>query len=222
VTLGEKITALRLRRGWSQNQLAERAGIDKGHLSKIVRGTYPNPGRTTLLKLSAALGESIEMITGDHPFPMVRPTTVIESVVVIPVSTIRVHADGQPEYDDTPETVSTLAKNALTRASNLRAAVVTGTCMHPDVNPGDVVIFDPGALTPVDGQMVVVLTADGDTLIKWFRRDELGRPYLRARDGTMLRPNGAKIIGTVVDISRRPIRDPELNSSRRNPGTSEP
>lgn len=204
--VGKRIREMMDQRGWSIGTLAARSGVDKGHISVMLRGRVPNPGTTTLGKIAEALGVPLSEITGERRLSP-RRTTVIEGVVVVPVSTIRVQASGDPSYDDTPDLVTTLSKYAITRADQLRAAVVSGDCMHPHVNAGDVVIFDPQARTPVDRQMVVVLIPDGAVLVKWYRLGQDG-PYLRAADGTEIRPNGARVIGTVIDISRRPARDP--------------
>lgn len=205
---GQRIKVLMEQRGWSLGTLSDRSGVDKGHLSVMLRGRVPNPGAGTLGKIAEALGVPLSEITGERRMSP-RRTTVIEGVVVVPVSTIRVQASGDPLYDDTPDMVTTLSKYAISRAEHLRAAVVTGDCMHPHVNAGDIVIFDPQARTPQDRQMVVVLDADGSTLVKWYRLGDEGAPYLRAADGTEIRPNGARVIGTVIDISRRPARDPD-------------
>lgn len=120
---------------------------------------------------------------------------------------VRVQA-GAPIWDDTRESVVMNAGDVLGRP-NVRAAIVTGRCMEPYVMAGERVVFDPDAREPHDRDMVVVTDDDGGTLVKWFRTDELGRAYLRAADGTRMRPNGAKLEGVVIHVSRRAIRDPE-------------
>lgn len=211
--VGTKVLELILERGWSLGKLASKSGLDKGYLSQLTRGMVANPGVVTLGKLSDALGVDVWTLTGERPMPKRQPT-VIEGVVILPVMRLRVQASGSPAWDETRETVTTLASLAFGRADRLIAAVVAGECMVPYVNPGDVVIIDPDMKTPPDGQMVVVADDEGATLVKWYRIDQLGRPYLRAEDGTELRPNGAKIIGTVIDISRRPTRDPQAGMTR--------
>lgn len=206
--VGMKVKEIIGQRGWSLGTLAARSGLDKGYLSQLTRGMVKNPGVGTLGKLSDALGVDVWYLTGERPMPKRQPT-VVEGVVVLPVMKMRVQASGAPAWDETQETATTLARLAFGRADRLIAAVVTGTCMVPHVNPGDVVILDPAMKSPQDGQMVVLADAEGATLVKWYRVDQLGRPFLRAEDGTELRPNDARIIGTVIDISRRPIRDPQ-------------
>lgn len=203
------VRELRGRRGWSLANLGGRAGLDPTTIWKIEHGKTPNPGSETLGKISYALGVEVSVLTGERPIPR-RRAVVTEGVVVVPVMKLRVQADGQPTWDETREIATTLASLAAGRADRLIAAQVTGVCMRPHVNDGDTVIFDPEARSPQDGQMVIVTDGEGAMLVKWYRLDELGGPCLRAEDGTVLRPNGAKVIGTVIDISRKPIRDPQL------------
>lgn len=193
-------------RGWSIGTLSDRSGVDKGHLSVMLRGRVPNPGTVTLGKIANALGVSLSEITGEKPMPK-RRAEIFEGVARVPVMRVRVQASGSPAWDDTRENIYVSAGIAAGRP-NIRAAIVTGECMSPHVAPGDRVVFDPDGVAK-DRDMVIVTTEDGDVLVKWFRVDPLGRPYLRAADGTEIRPNGAKIEGVVLTTERRALRDPE-------------
>jgi transcriptional regulator with XRE-family HTH domain len=55
--LAERIKALRSAKGWSQEQLAERASIQRSYLADLERG-YRNPSVRTLVKVANALGVS--------------------------------------------------------------------------------------------------------------------------------------------------------------------
>lgn len=50
------VTEARERKGWKQNELAERAGLDKGTVSRIEAGEIVNPSNDTVKKLERALG----------------------------------------------------------------------------------------------------------------------------------------------------------------------
>lgn len=56
MTLGERIASERQRQGMSLSQLAERAGVDIGGLSKIESGVTKKPQKRTVAALSEALG----------------------------------------------------------------------------------------------------------------------------------------------------------------------
>jgi len=63
-TLHEKIRALRKMRGWSQKDLAQRAGLSVGAISEIERGLYQFHRRSTLEKIARAFGLTPDELTG--------------------------------------------------------------------------------------------------------------------------------------------------------------
>lgn len=101
---GQRIKEMMERRGWSLGTLADRSGVDKGHLSVMIRGRVSNPGVGTLRKISDALGVDLSEITGERPMPR-RRAEIFERVAHVPVMRVRAHASGRPTWDDTRETV---------------------------------------------------------------------------------------------------------------------
>lgn len=204
-TVATRLRALRERRGWSQNQLASRAEIGNSTISRIEAGVIASPGVEVLRRLSGALGVDLSEITGERPMPR-RQTQIFEGGAAVPVWRRRVHAGGQAYWDDTTETMW-VSRTLVAAHPKAACAVVTGDCMAPHVLAGEKVVFDPDQ-APGDRDMVVVTDDEGDTMIKWYRVDPLGRPYLRAADGTEIRPNGARVEGVVLAVERRALRDP--------------
>lgn len=62
--LGKRIAELRRDRGWTQKELAERAGITPTYVSEIENGRTKNVGSSTLLDLAEALGASLDYLLG--------------------------------------------------------------------------------------------------------------------------------------------------------------
>ncbi|UII56510.1 helix-turn-helix domain-containing protein [Cytobacillus spongiae] len=62
--VGKRIKQARLKRGYSINELAERAGVSKSYLSYIERGIQENPSLQVLAKLAKTLGTSVEELLG--------------------------------------------------------------------------------------------------------------------------------------------------------------
>jgi transcriptional regulator with XRE-family HTH domain len=63
--LGYRIAGLRAGRGWSQNQLADVAGLDRTYVSRIEGGRH-NITILTLSRLAAALDvTAADLLTGD-------------------------------------------------------------------------------------------------------------------------------------------------------------
>ena len=56
--LAERIKSVRHSKGWSQEQLAERASIQRSYVADLERG-YRNPSVRTLVKVANALGVSV-------------------------------------------------------------------------------------------------------------------------------------------------------------------
>lgn len=60
-TVGANVTALRLERGWTQEQLAERVGTRQSSVNKLER-TGTDPGILTALKYAKAFGVSLDAL----------------------------------------------------------------------------------------------------------------------------------------------------------------
>jgi transcriptional regulator with XRE-family HTH domain len=59
--LAARIKALRAERGWSQEQFAERAAMQRSYLADLERG-YRNPSVRTLVKIANAFGVSLSAL----------------------------------------------------------------------------------------------------------------------------------------------------------------
>jgi transcriptional regulator with XRE-family HTH domain len=58
--LGELISKLRDRRGWTQGQLAAYSTLNDAHISMIERGVRENPTIDTVAKIARALETSVD------------------------------------------------------------------------------------------------------------------------------------------------------------------
>lgn len=65
--LKQAVKTYRKRAGLSQDELAAKVGIARNHLSHIETGRIKNPRFAVLLKLSAALGCSVEQLMAGKP-----------------------------------------------------------------------------------------------------------------------------------------------------------
>ncbi len=64
MTLGERIAARRLALGWSQNELARRAGVNHPTLFKIEAEQRQNPSISIIVRIAQALGTTAERLYG--------------------------------------------------------------------------------------------------------------------------------------------------------------
>jgi transcriptional regulator with XRE-family HTH domain len=60
----KKLKALRKEKGWSQQKLAEKAGLSINAVTKIEQGLAESPTLKTLVKLADALGVSLDELAG--------------------------------------------------------------------------------------------------------------------------------------------------------------
>jgi len=68
---GKRVRQLRLAAGWTQEQLAEAAGITTTYTSDLERGTKV-PSLSVVLRLSRALGVSVDDVLRDFTIEAVR------------------------------------------------------------------------------------------------------------------------------------------------------
>ncbi|MGE4056561.1 MAG: substrate-binding domain-containing protein [Vicinamibacterales bacterium] len=66
-----RVAHLRRGRGWSQSELAEKAGVSRAGISAIEMGRLV-PSVAAALRVASALGESVESVFGDAPLPVLR------------------------------------------------------------------------------------------------------------------------------------------------------
>ena len=62
--LDKRIKELRKKAGWSQQKLAEKAGLSYNAITKIEQGAAKQPTIQTVIKLANAFGVSIDELVG--------------------------------------------------------------------------------------------------------------------------------------------------------------
>ncbi|NNH74744.1 helix-turn-helix transcriptional regulator [Nocardia uniformis] len=87
--VGQQVRVLRRRRGWSQQMLADRTGLDlsRGAIAKYENGERPVDSRRTLLALASALGVTVGDLTG-HEQEKLDPATAEFHMVVPEIETV--------------------------------------------------------------------------------------------------------------------------------------
>lgn len=62
--LSKKIKELRNKAGWSQQKLAEKAGVSYNTITKIEQGAATMPTIQTMIKIADAFGISLDTLVG--------------------------------------------------------------------------------------------------------------------------------------------------------------
>jgi transcriptional regulator with XRE-family HTH domain len=66
MTIGGRLKRQRVRRGYSQTELAERSGVKQSLISRIENGSRDNPSADVLRGLAKALGCTTDYLIGMH------------------------------------------------------------------------------------------------------------------------------------------------------------
>lgn len=229
--LASLIRTEREKRGWDQTKLAQAAGLSMSVISRLEAGK--SLGRSdTLAAISEALGidprriqaalrgQDVEELTPPEPDPVdlarelaavlqrqrQRERGVTQRSEPMPILVPEVssaasagpgsHADAEFwPYQPTIEQ----------RRHRFIAVPVVGTCLEPELRPGERVIVDLDG-SPQPG-LIVLAEHDGEELLKFYDERD-GERYLTALDGRpSIKMNGAtRIVGVVVQITRKPAR----------------
>lgn len=196
--IGDRIDALLSRKGWSIRMLANRSGVDNGTLSRIISGDTASPTIGTIQKIAAALGEPVEALTGSAaPPPQV---VVFGGVVGVPLVRWAAHAGSSAVWIESGPREWLPAE--MERGRRLLAAEVIGRCLSPEIEPGDVVIFDQNRREPQDGEIAVITTSSAGVFVKKvFRVGDAVRLY--PDDGDVPAGEDVTIEGTALRVVKK-------------------
>ena len=193
---GDEVKKARINKGWSQTELAEKAGIKQGSVSRIESNTQTNLTEETKSSLVNVLGlDKIKSVP--YPARHNKPIPVISWISAghftecgdhLPVG----ESDGDPVYS---------IKKVSPGAFGLR---VVGDSMGPRYMAGDVIVVDPAM--SCDNGCRCVLKLNGEVTFKMFYENEkeiiltsLNEKY----PDIIIRKDSKvdfKVIGRVVDM----------------------
>lgn len=158
ITTGLRVRDLRLKKGMTQDDLAERAGTTKATISKIERSTM-KMSVDWMERLAKALGVSaVELIVDDaQRAPSVRQIPVVGHIA----------AGNWREAIEDP-IGWTVAPDA---GRNAFALVPTGDSMNLVIPEGAYVVVDPDDAALRDGRLYAVMNGDGETTVKMYRAE---------------------------------------------------
>ena len=207
--LGAKIKELRSLRGWTQNELAKRSGVDRATLASIESGKAKHPTTANLLKLARGFNirpEELYQAAGytDGTKGLFQrqetPDEILERLklaqpVAIPVFTDFPFHAGRPVnpefhiYRSRPEIAT----------REIEGYLVRGHCLEPTIQDNDIIIVDRETAIE-NGDIIACLTYQG-MLLGRLRRvaDEL---WVENKDGR-LRFEDCQLAALVIEIIRR-------------------
>lgn len=156
---GLRIRALRVARGWTQEQLADRLDTTKATVSKIERSTGMPKG-IWLVKLTRALGVPFSTMEPDaQPQPQLRPAGQIPVIGLISAGNWREAIQSPDGYI-----------SAIDPKPHMFALRVQGDSMDKIAPDGAYVSIDPTSPALAEGGLYAVQNGEGEATVKQFRR----------------------------------------------------
>ena len=203
---GSIIRKLRLDRGWTQEDFANKSGLKRSHISRIELNEIKQPTKSTFETLARTFGMSLQELSTVLSGGKISPVSELgipsstkgekDTLTAIPVyPEFRFHAPGGIEA---PTDYVYLMKNGEA-GKNIAAFIIEGNCMSPVINDSDYIVVDADADIN-----------SGDTVACKIN-DELHIGKLRKFDGEFWLENRAKrfkmvdcqIIAKVIQITRK-------------------
>ena len=194
MTVGGTVKRLREQRGWTMGQLASRAAVSTGYLSRLERDFYASPGTTVIQRLAGAFGVQPEMLLDDNeprPIPLAGRISRTEDLD-LPV--YRSHAGRLILADPTP------LDHWRIRADRTYTVQVVGDCLFGEnINDGDRLIVDREGRAE-NGRIVVVRIGDETYLTRWKKLN--GMVELEMSDGQLREAlvHDVDVQGVVVNV----------------------
>lgn len=186
---------------WTFADVARELGLVHQTVRKWWTGeTVPEPENIKRLADMFGVGELYlarlaGRIVGDvdrKDFTFEEAARMIRLKAPIPIRVEGIASAGPGAHQDT------VWRNSTDRGRHLRAVEITGDCLAPRIEPGDVVIVDLDARWDMGN--VVVAKHDGHLVAKRYFGDEL-----RGMDGQSIPASECEIIGVAVEVNKRLI-----------------
>lgn len=177
MTMGERLKALRLEYGFTQEALGEKLGIKKAAVQKYEKGTVKNIKRDTLISLANIFHTSVEyIVSGNAPVQDNIEPAHFDNVVLVPVlSSVSAgmgsHLDNLSAYACGYETVDSDSLDPGEEYVYLR---VTGDSMYPIFIDGDLVLVR--VQPSVDSGSYAVVLIDGHSSV--IKKVVYGKDYV--------------------------------------------
>lgn len=206
IGLGQLIKDLRLRRGLSQNKLAQLIGVQRSYISELENGRRKGITLDTARKLARALGAKPGLFFGEteaiaSPRPRSAIWSELEATEPVEIPIIGSFHEGVFHEQAVREVVQEYAYWASAKAAkrNIKGLVARGFCLSPVIDEGDIAFVDID-LSPQNGD--IVIASIGDKIVAKRFRENSKRKWLESNDETIDAGDGV-IHGVVIEVCKR-------------------
>jgi transcriptional regulator with XRE-family HTH domain len=203
---GSIVKSLREKAGMTQEEFANKSGLQRGHISRIELNDYATVRQDTFAKLAKGLSMSLteleRVLSGDANPPvreLGRPPiakTNDDSPIAIPVYTeFRFHAPGGVEA---PIDYVYLQKTK-TAGKNISAFTIEGDCMEPLIHSGDYIVVDSDA--DINSGDIVACKINDELHIGKLRKFD--NEFWLENNSERFRIIDCQIVAKVIQITRK-------------------
>jgi phage repressor protein C with HTH and peptisase S24 domain len=161
-----------VKRAGGQSAVARRLGISRQNLNNVLR-TGQGVGAVRLAAIASEVGVSVDyVLNGPEP-----EGERVSEVVRIPIVEVEAAAGFGRRASEEPATVDSLTMplsvaRSLGVVEKLRTVIVRGDSQQPELNDGDLVMYDASQPYRAPGMYVLVL--DGELVVKRLQRTKDG------------------------------------------------
>ena len=203
---GSIIKKLRLDRGWTQEDFANKSGLKRSHISRIELNEIKQPTKSTFETLARTFDMSLQELStvlSGGKIPLVselgRPSSTKgerDTLTAIPVyPEFRFHAPGGIEA---PTDYVYLMKNGEA-GKNIAAFIIEGNCMSPVINDSDYIVVDADA--DINSGDIVACKINDELYVGKLRKFD-GEFWLENKD-KRFRMVDCQTIAKVIQITRK-------------------
>lgn len=200
IGLGQLIKDLRLKRGLSQNKLAQLIGVQRSYISELENGRRKGISFGTARKLARALGVKPGLFFGEtEAIAPPRPRSAIWAELEA-TEPVEIPIIGSFHEQAVRDVVQEYAYWAPTKAAkrNIKGLVARGFCLNPVINEGDIAFVDVD-LSPQNGD--IVITSIGDKIMGKRFRENSRRRWLESNHET-IDAGDCVIHGVVIEVCK--------------------
>lgn len=138
---GNRIKELRLKKGFSQEEMAERSGLDRTFISILERG-QKNPSLSTLVRLCTSLGIGLDSLFRDFPNTLAPDSELTSEEIELPLMGTAVSCGlpiGEDHFVEEKIALEKLITQNPERTFYVRSR---GESMLPTIREGDILIVN--------------------------------------------------------------------------------
>lgn len=164
---GSRIKELRLKKGFSQEEMAERSGLDRTFISILERG-QKNPSLSTLVRLCAPLGIGLDSLFRDFPNVLSPDSVVNSEEIELPLMGTAVSCGLPVGGDHFVEEKIALEKLITQNPEQTFYVKSKGESMLPTIREGDILVVNKQILPR--NSSIVLAQINSEFTVKRFSK----------------------------------------------------